>query len=149
MSNVTIKGIYHWFHLQTFILQTNKLLNWYLSERKKNVCRIFIPYHSLTYFIQILLGFHTWNKIAFKSMTFWTVNSSTNMNQETFCLKWKTYQAHLVCTFQDLLTDGQFTDVILVSDDQIQMPAHKIVLSACSPVLKNLLLNNPHSNPLL
>ena len=27
--------------------------------------------------------------------------------------------------------------------------SHKIVLSACSPVLKNLLLNNPHSHPLL
>ena len=71
------------------------------------------------------------------------------MDQETFCLKWKTFPTHLACTFRDLATEGHFADVTLVSDDQIQIPAHKIVLSACSPVLKNLLLNNPHSHPLL
>ena len=75
--------------------------------------------------------------------------SQAKMDQETYCLKWKTFSAHLATTFQDLATEGHFTDVTLVSDDQIQMPAHKIVLSACSPVLKSLLLNNPHSHPLL
>ena len=35
-------------------------------------------------------------------------------------------------------------------DHQIQTPAHKLVLSACSPVLKSLLVNNPHHpHPLL
>ena len=42
-----------------------------------------------------------------------------------------------------------FADVILVSDDEIQINAHKLVLSACSPVLKELLLENPQSQPLL
>ena len=37
----------------------------------------------------------------------------------------------------------------MIVDFQIQIPAQKIILSACSPVLKNLLLNNPHSHPLL
>ena len=40
-------------------------------------------------------------------------------------------------------------NVTLVSDDLTQFQAHKIVLGACSPVLKNLLLTNPHSHPLL
>jgi len=39
--------------------------------------------------------------------------------------------------------------VTLVSDDQVQTPAHKVVLSACSPVLRSLLTTNPHSHPLL
>ena len=64
-------------------------------------------------------------------------------------MKWKTFSAHLASTFQDLATEGHFTDVTLVSDDQIQISAHRLVLSACSPVLKDLLLNNPHPHPLL
>ena len=71
------------------------------------------------------------------------------MDQETYCLRWKTFSVHLANTFQDLATEGHFTDVTLVSDDQIQMPAHKIVLSASRPILKNLLINHPNSHPLL
>ena len=51
--------------------------------------------------------------------------------------------------FKDLWVESPFADVTLVSDDQIQTMAHKVVLSACSPVLKTLLVNNPHSHPLL
>ena len=52
--------------------------------------------------------------------------------------------------FRNLGEEGTFSDVILVSsDDQKQIPAHKVVLSACSPVLKSLLVNNPHSHPLV
>ena len=36
----------------------------------------------------------------------------------------------------------QFCDVTLVSDDFHQFPAHKIVLSAFSPVLEKLLLSS-------
>ena len=64
-------------------------------------------------------------------------------------LKWETFSHHLLETFRDLGAQGHFADVTLVSDDQIQTPAHKVVLSACSPVLKTLLVNNPHSHPLL
>ena len=71
-----------------------------------------------------------------------------NMN-EKYDLKWKTFNDHLVEVFKELGEEGHFADVTLVSDDQIQTPAHKVVLSACSPVLKTLLINNPHSHPLL
>ena len=71
------------------------------------------------------------------------------MDDEKYDLKWKTYSDHLVGVFKDLGEEGHFADVTLVSDDQVQTKAHKVVLSACSPVLKTLLLNNPHSHPLL
>ena len=71
------------------------------------------------------------------------------MMDEKYELKWKTFPDHIVGAFKDLGTEGHFADVTLVSDDQIQTPAHKVVLSACSPVLKTLLVNNPHSHPLL
>merc|ERR1712183_1239433 len=73
---------------------------------------------------------------------------TVNMD-EKYDLKWKTFSHHLLETFKDLGEQGHFADVTLVSDDQIQTPAHKVVLSACSPVLKTLLVNNPHSHPLL
>ena len=63
--------------------------------------------------------------------------------------RWQTFPSHLVKLFKDLGEEGHFADVTLVSDDQIQNPVHKLVLSACSPVLKTLLVNNPHPHPLL
>ena len=64
------------------------------------------------------------------------------MSQETFSLNWKTYEAHIKKSFQNLLNEHVFSDVTLVCDDQTQLQAHKIVLSACSPVLKKVLLKN-------
>jgi hypothetical protein len=64
-------------------------------------------------------------------------------------MKWKVFSSHLSSSISDLLTGNSFSDVTLVSDDLIQFKAHKCVLSACSPVLKNLLLNNSHSYPLI
>ena len=58
-------------------------------------------------------------------------------------------QEHIVTAVKDVFNDNTFADVTLVCDDQIQIPAHKLVLSACSPILKDLLLSNPHSHPLL
>ena len=69
--------------------------------------------------------------------------------EEKYDLKWKTYSDHLVGVFKELGEEGHFADVTLVSDDHVQTKAHKVVLSACSPVLKTLLVNNPHSHPLL
>ena len=64
-------------------------------------------------------------------------------------IKSTTFPDQLIGIFRDLGEERNFADVTLVSDDQIQTPAHKVVLSACSPVLKALLVNNPHSHPLL
>merc|ERR1719186_852908 len=71
------------------------------------------------------------------------------MSQETFCVKWKAYGTHLTTAFRDLFNENKFSDVTIVCDDQTQLSAHKIVLSACSPVLGNILLNNSHPHPLL
>ena len=71
------------------------------------------------------------------------------MDEENAYFKWKTFPTHISSTFKDLASEGHFADVTLVSDDQVQTTAHKLVLSACSPVMKNILLNNPHSKPLI
>ena len=60
-----------------------------------------------------------------------------------------TFSSQLCSTISDLLSNELFADVTLVSDDQIHIQAHKIVLTAFSPVLRSLLLKNPHPNPML
>ena len=50
-------------------------------------------------------------------------------------------------TLSEVFQENNSFDVTLVSDEQIAFQAHKVVLSACSPVLKTLLLNNPHAHP--
>ena len=66
-----------------------------------------------------------------------------------YSISWKTFDEHLSTTIRTLLTDKNSKDVTLVSDDQAQLTAHKSVLSASSPILASILINNPHSNPLL
>ena len=46
-------------------------------------------------------------------------------------------------------TENSFSDVTLISDDLIPIKTHRIVLSLLSPVLKNILIDNPHPHPLI
>ena len=68
---------------------------------------------------------------------------------EKYTLNWHTFSEHLKLTFKDLYQDGKYSDVTLVSDDQTQFKAHKIVLSACSPVFKKIIDSNPSQHPLI
>merc|ERR1719318_1815544 len=66
-----------------------------------------------------------------------------------FCLKVQNYGDALNTILQDFSNYKDFSDVTLVCDDQTQFPAHKVVLSACSPLFAEILLNHPHSHPLI
>jgi len=68
---------------------------------------------------------------------------------EKFTLNWHTFSDHLQLMFKDLYQEERYADVTLVSDDQTQFKAHKIVLSACSPVFKKIIDNNPSQHPLI
>ena len=68
---------------------------------------------------------------------------------EKFCLKWNDFQSNTSNTFKKLRTSDHFYDVTLVSDDQQQVSAHKVVLSASSEYFKNILTSNKHSHPML
>ena len=68
---------------------------------------------------------------------------------EKFCLKWNDFKTNVTSSFRKLRDSEDFYDVTLVSDDQKQISAHKIVLSASSEYFKNVLKRNKHSHPLL
>ena len=69
------------------------------------------------------------------------------MSIDVYNLKWNHFNVNQNCSLKELFIKNSYRDVTLVSDDQLAFPAHKFVLSACSPLLKELFLNNPHPNP--
>ena len=68
---------------------------------------------------------------------------------EQFCLKWNDFQATVSQSFRSLRQEEDFYDVTLVSEDALQLSAHKLVLSACSSFFKNILKKNIHQSPLI
>ena len=68
---------------------------------------------------------------------------------EKFCLKWNNFQTHVSKSFGLLKNEEYLHDVTLVCDDNSQISAHKLVLSACSEYFKILFRNNRNQNPLI
>jgi len=58
---------------------------------------------------------------------------------EKLCLQWNDFQAHISGYFKDLKDEQDFHDVSIACDESKQFRAHKVVLSAVSPVFRNLL----------
>ena len=64
-------------------------------------------------------------------------------------LRWDEFENCAGNTFRDLMTDEDFADVTLVCDEDRQIRAHKVVLSAVSPFFRKILKRNPHQHPLI
>ena len=47
--------------------------------------------------------------------------------EDKYNLNWRTFSEHLQLMFKDHYQEERYTDVTLVSDDQTQFKAHKIV----------------------
>ena len=61
-------------------------------------------------------------------------------NLEKYSLTWNSsYSDHLKVVLKEMMTSKDFADVTLVTDDKQQIRAHRNILSACSPVFKNIL----------
>ena len=59
-------------------------------------------------------------------------------SDQRFSLRWNNYQSHLVTAFESLLDQKDFVDVTLGCEGR-KLPAHKMLLSACSPYFRELL----------
>ena len=68
---------------------------------------------------------------------------------EQINLSWSDYERCTLDAFRLLKHREEFTDVTLVCDGDNQIRAHKVIISACSPFFRNILLKNPHPNPLI
>ena len=52
-------------------------------------------------------------------------------------ISWNDFQSSMSSSFGNLRKEKELFDVTLVSDDEVQISAHKIVLAACSTFFKN------------
>ena len=68
---------------------------------------------------------------------------------EKYTLAWTEFQSTFSNSLELLRRENAFHDVTLVSDDEVHMNAHKVVLSAASSFFKRLLKRHPHQSPLL
>ena len=66
-----------------------------------------------------------------------------------FTFRWNGFHVGVANSFRKLRSAEDFYDVSLVSGDQQQVSAHKIVLAAASGYFENILKKNQHSHPLL
>ena len=70
--------------------------------------------------------------------------------QDKYTLTWHSYSDHLKKTLREMMTSNAFADVTLVTDDKQQIMAHRNILSACSPVFKNILqIDSRNANPII
>ncbi|XP_037085565.1 protein tramtrack, beta isoform-like [Pollicipes pollicipes] len=65
-----------------------------------------------------------------------------------FSLRWNNFQSTITSALAGLRDTQAFVDVTLWTDGQ-QIKAHRNVLSACSPVLLELLKDNPCAHPII
>ena len=71
------------------------------------------------------------------------------MNSEKFSLKWNDFQQTVSNSFGILKKGQDFFDVTLVSDDEVHLSSHKLVLSACSDFFKTFLKKTSNPHPLI
>jgi len=72
----------------------------------------------------------------------------TTMTSEKLCLRWNDFERNISEAFREIRDDKDFFDVTLVCEEK-QIQAHKIILSACSPFFKKVLLSHHHEHPLI
>ena len=68
---------------------------------------------------------------------------------EKFCLKWNDFQDNIATSYRKLRDDSDFSDVTLVCEENKQIEAHRVILSACSPFFSSVLKGNKHSHPMI
>ena len=68
------------------------------------------------------------------------------MSQEKYNLTWHTYTDHLKDMMKDLMEKSRFADVSLICEDRKTIKAHKNILSASSPIFKDILEADTSSN---
>merc|ERR1712126_305747 len=76
-------------------------------------------------------------------------NSLSAEIQPKMDLNWHTFTDHLKAMMSNILMSGDLTDITLVSDDKKKLKAHKVVLSSCSPVFKDIINDLPEKNPII
>ena len=71
------------------------------------------------------------------------------MHQEKYSLTWHTYSDHLKSMMKELMMNEDFSDVTLVTEDKKQIKANISILSACSPIFREVLKKEKNSSTIM
>ena len=71
------------------------------------------------------------------------------MNQEKYNFTRHSYSEYLRDMMKDMMASSDFADVTLVCEDKKQIKAHRNILSACSPVFKDMLKIDKSSSSII
>ena len=69
--------------------------------------------------------------------------------EDVFTLSWDNFNQKCPKVFKELWLDTELSDVTLATEDNAQLPAHKVILAASSPFFKRLHEKNQNRHPLL
>ena len=70
-------------------------------------------------------------------------------SSEKFCLKWNVFENNITSSFHGLRENQDFSDLTLVCEEDKQIEAHRVILSACSPFFSSVLKRNKHTPPMI
>jgi len=72
-------------------------------------------------------------------------------SSDNFCLRWNDFESNISTSFRELREDSEFFDVTLCCDNGTDIvPAHKVILAACSPLFRKILSRQKNQqNPFL
>ena len=71
------------------------------------------------------------------------------MHQEKYSLTWDSYSDHLKNMMKELMMNEDFSDVTLVTEDKKQIKANIGILSACSPIFRDILKKEKNSSTIM
>ena len=71
------------------------------------------------------------------------------MHQEKYSLTWHTYSDHLKSMVKELMMNDDYSDVTLVTEDKKHIKANISILSACSPIFRNILDKEKNSSTII
>ena len=70
-------------------------------------------------------------------------------SSEKFVIKWNDFQQNIASSYKELRTDSDFCDVSLVCEEDVQIQAHRVILTASSPFFSGVLKRSKHSHPMI
>ena len=71
------------------------------------------------------------------------------MHEEKYSLTWQTYSDHLKSMMKELMMNEDYSDVTLVTEDKKQIKANINILSASSPIFKDILKKEKNSSTIM
>ncbi|KAK6618382.1 hypothetical protein RUM44_002834 [Polyplax serrata] len=77
------------------------------------------------------------------------INLDSEVDSDSqFCVKWSNHHGTLISVLETLFNDEMYVDCTLAAEGQ-EISAHKVVLSACSPLLNKLLKKHYDKHPII